>query len=373
LPYIVFFFQIYDNFKTMPQIKIDAPAKLNLHLNIGERRPDGFHDIESLFLALAYGDTLSFEIPPQESAFSSEDTEIILDWQLPWGSAKDLSPGKNIVNRAVSLFRKRTGFDKKLKIVIEKRIPLGGGLGGGSSDAAATLLALNRLASPEGLVSDAVLFEMGASLGSDVPFFLQISLNGASSIAWVSGRGELVRPLTLPPQVQSLSLVLVNPGFPSDTAKAFRLLDEYRASKQHALLLSPRSQIPEPRTPAFIPHSPLPTPYSLLPILSGSPRDWPFSNDFLPVFEADFKRKKPDSEDIEGRSSSFSAYSEIIDVLRELGADFSGLSGSGSTCFGVFSSQSKARAVSSFLLNRWNFVIETFLLAFKTVQWYNIQ
>jgi len=332
----------------MPRIRIDAPAKLNLHLNIGERRPDGFHDIESLFLALAYGDTLSFEIPSRESAFSSEDTEIILDWQLPWGSAKDLSPGKNIVNQAVSLFRQHTGFDKKLKIVIEKRIPLGGGLGGGSSDAAAALLALNRLASPEGLVSDTVLVEMGASLGSDVPFFLQISQNDTHSIAWVSGRGELVQPFVPPPQVQNLSLVLVNPGFPSDTAKAFRLLDEYRD------------------TCKAYPDSRLPTPDSLLPILSGSPRDWPFSNDFLPIFEVDFKRKKTDN-------GSFSVYSEIIDVLRELGADFSGLSGSGSTCFGVFSSQSKARTARGLLLKRWNFVIETFLLAFRNIQWYNIE
>jgi 4-diphosphocytidyl-2-C-methyl-D-erythritol kinase len=351
----VFFFQIYGSFKTMLRIRIDAPAKLNLHLNIGERRPDGFHDIESLFLAIAYGDTLSFEIIPQGSSFSSEDTEIILDWQLPWGSATDLSPGKNIVNKAVSLFRQRTGFDKKLKIVIEKRIPLGGGLGGGSSDAAAALLALNRLASPERLVSDAVLVEMGASLGSDVPFFLQISPNDASSIAWVSGRGEQIRSFCPPPQVQSLSLVLVNPGFPSDTAKAYRLLDEYRDTCKIC---------PDSRVPAS--DSQLPTPDSLPSILSGSPRDWPFTNDFLPVFEADFRQKKPDDW-------SFSTYSEIIDALRESGADFSGLSGSGSTCFGVFSSQYKARTASSLLLKRWKFVIETFLLAFKTIQWYNIQ
>jgi 4-diphosphocytidyl-2-C-methyl-D-erythritol kinase len=343
----------------MPRLKIDAPAKLNLHLNIGERRPDGFHDIESLFLALAYGDTLSFEIPPQGSVVSSEDTEIILDWQLPWDGAADLSPGKNIVNKAVSLFRRHTGFDKKLKIVIEKRIPLGGGLGGGSSDAAAALLALNRLASPAGLVSDAVLAEMGASLGSDVPFFLQISPNDASSIAWVSGRGELVQPFVPPPQVQSLSLVLVNPGFSSDTATAFRLLDEMRASDPQIPALLPHSSF-------LIPNSPLSTPHSLLPILSGSPQDWPFTNDFLPVFEADFGQKKPDDW-------SFSTYSEIIDALRELGADFSGLSGSGSTCFGVFSSQFEARTASSLLLKRWNFVIETFLLAFRTIQWYNIE
>jgi len=315
---------------------IDAPAKLNLHLKIGERRSDGFHDIESLFIALAYGDTLSFEIYPRESVFSSEDTEIILDWQLPWGRSEDLPPGKNIVNKAVSLFRERTGFDKKLKIVIKKRIPLGGGLGGGSSDAAAALLALNRLASPECLVSGAVLAEMGASLGSDVPFFLQTAMN-ETSIAWVSGRGERVMPIVPPQRLQSLSLVLVNPGFPSDTVSAFRLLDEYR--------------VVDPQPPALTPHS-------LLPILSDSPRDWPFTNDFLSVFEAYFKKNK-------SGSGGFSTYREIIDVFMELGADFSGLSGSGSTCFGVFSSQSKARAAKELLLKRWNFLIETFLLAFR--------
>jgi 4-diphosphocytidyl-2-C-methyl-D-erythritol kinase len=212
------------------------------------------------------------------------------------------------------------------------------------------LLALNRLASTDGFVSDAVLAEMGASLGSDVPFFLQIALNNAYSMAWVSGRGELVRPLALPPQVQSLSLVLVNPGFPSDTAKAFRLLDEYRDTYK----IYPDSLFPAPR-------SPLPIPHSLSPILSGSSRDWPFINDFLPVFEADFKQNKPDS-------GSFPIYLEILSALKDLGADFSGLSGSGSTCFGVFPNQNRARTARELLLKRWNFVIETFSLALRTIQ-----
>jgi 4-diphosphocytidyl-2-C-methyl-D-erythritol kinase len=339
----VFFFGIYDSFMIMPKTRIDAPAKLNLHLNVGERRPDGFHNIESLFLALVFGDTLSFETNLEESALPSGDAEIILDWQLPWGSAGDLSPEKNIVNKAVSLFRERTGFDKKLKIVLEKRIPLGGGLGGGSSDAAAALLALNRLASPEGLVSDAVLAEMGASLGSDVPFFLHIALKDTQPIAWVSGRGEQVRPLSLPPQVQNLSIVLVNPGFPSDTARAFRLLDELRGTGQ-APLLCPRSSVPNPQ--------------SLLSILSGSPKDWPFANDFFSVFEADFKNKK-------SGGGFFSHYLDIITTLKEMGADFSGLSGSGSTCYGVFSNQFKSKAARELLMKRWNFVIETFLLRSK--------
>jgi 4-diphosphocytidyl-2-C-methyl-D-erythritol kinase len=339
----VFFFGIYDSFKAMPKTRINAPAKLNLHLNIGERRPDGFHNIESLFLALVFGDTLYFDTNLEGSALPSGGTEIILDWQLPWGGAKDLSPERNIVNKAVSLFRKRTGFDRKLKIVLEKRIPLGGGLGGGSSDAAATLLALNRLASPEGLVSDAVLAEMGASLGSDVPFFLHIALKDTPPLAWVSGRGEQVRPLSLPPQVQNLSIVLVNPGFPSDTARAFGLLDEYR---ELGVNRSAGQQ------------SPFLCPQSLHSVLSGSPRDWPFTNDFLSVFEDDFKKNKPDN-------GIFSNCWEIISTLRKMGADFSGLSGSGSTCYGVFSDQTKSKTARELFLKRWNFVIETFHLRSK--------
>jgi len=350
----------------MPKIRINAPAKLNLHLNIGEKRPDGFHEIQSLFCALDYGDTLSFETDLEKTPFPSEDTEIIMDWQLPWGGPKDLPPDKNIVKKAVSLFRKRTGFDKKLKIVIEKRIPLGGGLGGGSSDAAATLLALNRLVSDgaltSGALTSAALAEMGASLGSDVPFFLQTALSD-TPVAWVSGRGELVRPLAMPPQLQGLSLVLVNPGIPSDTAKAFRLLDEYRGGQGGgvaALGSGVRGVYPSiPSLQGLTTPDPLLTPHSsLLTALSGPPKDWPFVNDFFPVFEAGFKQKKTDG-------GLFSAYREIISALNELGADFSTLSGSGSTCFGVFTGRDMAKTAKKLLLKQWNLVIETFYLRSK--------
>jgi len=345
----------------MPQVRIDAPSKLNLHLNVGKKRPDGFHDIQSLFLALAYGDTLSFEVFSEKSdflsekAFSSENTEIILDWQLPWGGPKDLSPDKNIINRAVVLFRERTGFDKRLKIVLEKRIPLGGGLGGGSSDAAAALLALNRLAADDGKgLNGTDLLEMGASLGSDVPFFLQTALN-CTPIAWVSGRGERVQPFSMPPQMQNFSILLVNPGFPSDTAKAFKLLDELRDRHQvgsgewrHCRLgVGSRGVCPQDVCPSKITE-----------ILSNPPREWCFTNDFLQIFETGFKQEKPDG-------GLFSACWEIISTLKKLGADFSGLSGSGSTCFGVFTSPDSASTAKGTLLLRWNFVIETFYLRSK--------
>jgi 4-diphosphocytidyl-2-C-methyl-D-erythritol kinase len=305
----VFFFRIYDNLQAMSAITIEAPAKLNLHLKVGGRRPDGFHDIESLFLALALGDTLRFETAPPGTP-----PEIGMNWRTAETAA--IPPEKNIISRAISLFRERSGFDQGLKVTVEKRIPPGGGLGGGSSDAAATLLALNRLASDGAApINDAALAEMGASLGSDVPFFLH-----KTPAAWVTGRGEQIQPLELPESIQNLAFVLVNPGFPSDTAAAYRLFDEFRAPLNHL-------------------KTPCPPWLSL--------QNWPFFNDFLTVL-AD--------------SDKGAVYQRIIGELRGLGAEFAGLSGSGSTCFGVFAGRGQAESARKDLLKRWPFVIFTFLL-----------
>ena len=373
----------------MPRIKVDAPAKLNLHLQIGDRRPDGFHHIESLFIALAFGDTLSFE-----TFHTPQVMEICMDWQLPEvlsgivrsgdfpvGKAADkvaIPPEKNIISRAVSLFRSRTGYEEGLKISVEKRIPPGGGLGGGSSDAAAVLLALNHLASPDGkgLVSDTVLAEMGASLGSDVPFFLcaaggiiqeefftteytefhgekedfriKIPCNSVTSVvnsssfhsaAWVRGRGEQIQPLELPESARNLSIVLVNPGFLSDTAEAYRLFDVWRM----------KNTLLPPQNPEFLMQS-----------LAGPPQNWPFFNDFLTVF-------KNTAEEYPAMSGIITIYQHIISDLKEQGAAFAGLSGSGSTCFGVFSEREKAESTWESLAAHWPFVVSTFVLARQTI------
>jgi 4-diphosphocytidyl-2-C-methyl-D-erythritol kinase len=316
----------------MPKIRIEAPAKLNLYLHIGGKRPDGFHEIESLFLALAFGDVLHFETT------QSADLSLEMDWQLPGFKSEEIPripPEKNIISRAVSLFRGKTGYDMGLKIAVEKKIPPGGGLGGGSSDAAAALLALNRLASPggkdgHGLLDDAALAEMGASLGSDVPFFLC-----NAPIAQIGGRGELVRPLELPESICSLSIVLVCPGFSSNTTEAYNLYDEYTDNNN------------------FIPYKT----DSLLRFLSDSPKKWQFTNDFSKVFKA--------------KSPSWASYLQIFSCLRELQADFMGLSGSGSSCFGVFSDREIAIAAQESLKKQWSFVIVTFPLAYRAIQYYN--
>jgi len=277
-------------FKSAQNLTVLAPAKVNLHLAVLDRRPDGFHNIESVFLAVDFADTLHFELAGRENS-----VEIVMET-----SSVPIPPEKNIIFRALSLFRAKTGFSKGLKIKVEKRIPVGGGLGGGSSNAASTLLALNKLA--ESPLNRDLLLEMGASLGSDVPFFLH-----ETAAARVTSRGERIEALS-PPR---LFLTLVNPGFSSDTAAAYWLLDKKREGEK----ISP------------------PKPVENITAFES------FKNDFLPVFE------EPES----------SVYKDIISRLKDSGAEYANLSGSGSTCFGVFGDRAKAQQAAKTLQKKWNF------------------
>jgi 4-diphosphocytidyl-2-C-methyl-D-erythritol kinase len=294
-------------------LTVQAPAKINIHLEVKNTRSDGFHSLRSVFLALSFGDTLHFEpLSPSESL------EIRMRPVIPIE--------KNITFKAVSLFRRHTGFNQGLRIRVDKRIPLGGGLGGGSSDAAAALLALNTLATDASFppLDSASLAALAASLGSDVPFFLN-----NTGAALVTGRGEIIQPLAIR---AGLWIVLVNPGFHSDTGEAFRLLDQFREAFRAS-------------EGEFFEH--LSSDFSA--ILDGPPRAWPFTNDFLPVFFQDSGLK--------------AAYSAILNRLKDEGAEFAGLSGAGSSCFGVFSDRKSALKAKNELSKKWNFVKTTFPLA----------
>jgi 4-diphosphocytidyl-2-C-methyl-D-erythritol kinase len=226
----------------MTELTIQAPGKINLHLRVKGRLPGGYHDLESIFLALNFGDTLVFTLL---------DEPETVDIQV--SSPGFPLPKENSVYAAVLLFRAETGFNRGLRVRMENRMPLGGGRGGGSSDAASTLLALNRL-SGAGL-SAGRLERMAGKLGSDTPFFL------SGGAAWVSGRGERVEPLPVP---AGLWVALVNPGFPSGTADAFRLLDD---SRKGGSGLSPESESPSPDR--------------YIKALAGPPRNWPFLTIFF--------------------------------------------------------------------------------------------
>jgi len=181
----------------MSEIEIEAPAKLNLSLRVLRRREDGFHEIDSLMVRLpGLCDRIVIE-EAAEDGFECGEAELPRD-------------GSNLVLRAREAFREATGEDRPLAIRLEKRIPHGAGLGGGSSDAAATLRGLDELCATG--LGEARLRELAASIGSDVPFFL------GPPVARVGGRGERIEP---GPELPELRVVLLKPGFAVSTPEAY--------------------------------------------------------------------------------------------------------------------------------------------------------
>ncbi len=181
-------------------MQLFAPAKINLSFKILLRREDGFHEIETLMAPISLADELTIEPdePGSGISFSTDDPT--------------LPPGEdNLVVRAARSFFATIGEEPGVRIMLRKRIPHGAGLGGGSSDAASTLLGLNQL-HEQPLTADR-LTNLAAALGSDVPFFL------VQSAARCSGRGEVVDPVEpLPP----FSLLLLKPEFGVPTPWAYQ-------------------------------------------------------------------------------------------------------------------------------------------------------
>jgi 4-diphosphocytidyl-2-C-methyl-D-erythritol kinase len=180
-------------------VVIRAPAKVNLFLEVLARRPDGFHEIATFMVAVSLCDVLEFTEEASGAVRLTCDRD-------------DLSTGPdNLICRAAELLRRRSGGGRGAAIRLTKRIPMAAGLGGGSSDAAATLTGLNRLWQL-GLSRDE-LSAMAAELGSDVPFFFH------TPAAWCTGRGEKVEPR---PLGRPLDLVLVCPRQGLSTAAVYR-------------------------------------------------------------------------------------------------------------------------------------------------------
>lgn len=278
-------------------LEIAAPCKINLHLHIAHRREDGFHELESLFQAVSFGDRIRVESLKERSV-----CDLFMEGVVP--------AEQNTVYKVLSAFRAATGYDGGFSIGITKRVPMGSGLGGGSADAAAALLAINKLSGINLPVRE--LAPLAASVGSDVPFFLELGT------AYVTGRGDKVAPMEC---LSGFAVLLIFPPFTSDTARAYGLLDALRAG-------------------SMVPTS---TPLGRLAIdkaLEAGPRHWPFNNDFLPVFLA--------------RGDEVSAYySQLMEDLGRVGALFASLSGSGSTCFGIFPNAVEAEEAAKRLVHRY--------------------
>ncbi len=194
-------------------MNVQAPAKLNLTLKILNRRPDGYHELETIIAALALSDriTISQSGAPGHLEFQCNEPDLPID-------------ESNLVVKAVTAFRKATAIPTGLKITLVKNIPHGAGLGGGSSDAAATLLALNKM--HDSPLSKLQLSEIAASLGSDVPFFL------TGGLALCHGRGEKVTPMTEP--IPDWSLLLIKPPFGISTPWAYQSYAKTHNDTAHA-------------------------------------------------------------------------------------------------------------------------------------------
>ena len=183
-----------------------SPCKVNLLLNILGKRPDGFHALETVMQPVRLCDRLGFEHGGGGVALSCDDATLPVD-------------ARNLVHRAAAAFLSAARIGEGVRIRLEKRIPLAAGLGGGSGNAATTLLALNELFGQP--LPPAKLDELAATLGSDVPFFLQ------NKPALATGRGEKIQPLDDFPALQGKAFLLIHPGFGISTPWAYQDLARF--------------------------------------------------------------------------------------------------------------------------------------------------
>jgi 4-diphosphocytidyl-2-C-methyl-D-erythritol kinase len=183
-----------------------SPCKVNLLLNILGRRPDGFHELETILHPVNVCDRLTFE-------------RGVHGIELTCNNALLPTDGQNLVHRAATAFLQVAKITGGVRVHLEKKIPLAAGLGGGSGNAATTLLALNELFNQPLALEK--LHELAVTLGSDVPFFLQ------NKPALATGRGEKIQPLEDFPALSGKAFLLIHPGFGISTAWAYQTLARF--------------------------------------------------------------------------------------------------------------------------------------------------
>lgn len=273
------------------KVRVLSPAKVNLHLEVYPKREDGFHALLSVFQMISLYDEMEIR-----SLTNKDVCTIDGNFDFP---AED-----NIIWKTCQIFRRETGIRNGAGFTVLKRIPQGAGLGGGSSNAAAALRAMNALFRA-GLTGE-MLAVMGAEAGSDVPFFCR------EPAALVTGRGEIIEKL--PPRSDYV-LVLVIPSVRISTRTAYSWLDDAGAAAN-----------PDESRGRDIARK----------YTGESPENWGFSNSFYSVLRG----KEP-------------VFDEIRRDLLNRGAVYANVSGSGSAMFGVFLDKNKALSVRDVMAARY--------------------
>lgn len=206
-----------DKSASLSRLNLFSPCKINVFLRVIGKREDGFHDLASLFHVISLGDTIKFSLSPTK-------TRDRLSTNMP-GVPLDES---NLIIKALTLYRKKTGTDNFFWIHLDKKVPTGAGLGGGSSNAATALWAANQFSGC--LVTEKELQEWSGEIGSDVPFFFS---HGA---AYCTERGEVVQDNPCP-ELLDLSMVLIKPPEACPTAEVYKRLRLDKTSSVDPLAL----------------------------------------------------------------------------------------------------------------------------------------
>lgn len=284
-------------------LRVPAPAKINLFLHVGDKRPDGYHALQSLVAFTRVGDELAL----------SPDRDLKLVIQGPF--AKGLSAGEdNLVIKAGQALLTHAGLKRGAYISLKKNLPVASGIGGGSADCAAALRGLSRLWGVK-LPQDA-LRKIAETLGSDVPVCVSCQPQ------WMEGRGET---LTALPPLPAMPIVLINPGVAVSTKQVFAALKERRG-------------VDLPLPPKFEGAA------DLLAYLKDTTND----------MEAPARAMAP-------------VISDVLAVIAQQGAKLARMSGSGATCFGLFDTDeaaAQAAHVITGLHPKW-WVAPTKLAAFS--------
>ena len=268
----------------MDCITVTSPAKINLGLQILKKRPDGYHNIQTIFQKISLYDEITLRLVPQPGISIAVDDPLIPD------------DTTNLACRAASLLLKDQKIASGISLRIKKKIPAGAGLGGGSSNAAATLQGLNSLMGLQ--LPDAYLQRLCLSLGADVPFFIS-----GYGTAYASGIGEIITPLKLS---ATLWFIIVFPGFSVSTAWAYSKFKSLTKKKKKNIMPISIKDI-----------------QCVLPLLF---------NDFESIVIAHYPEIK-----------------RIKDTLTKFGAVETLLCGSGSSVFGVFASQNACKKAFAML------------------------
>ncbi len=280
----------------MTELTIKAYAKINLTLEILRRLPSGYHEIKSVMQQTALCDDLT--IMDAHAGITIQSTNRMVP-----------STARNSIWKATTLLKERCGVDRGVKFKLIKRIPVGGGMGGGSADAAATLVGLNTFWQLG--LSQKELLEIGQEIGMDVAFCIL----GGTALA--TGRGEVVQPLPAPP---TLYLVIVNPGVFVSTRSAYEGLKLERftfADKSAQMIAAIERQ-------------------DVAGIIANLHNDFEYT-----VLE------------------EYPAIAAAKRSLLEAGAQAALLSGSGASVFGVAATQAQAQAIAETLTPRFPFVCAT--------------